>query len=185
MASNAAAALGREREGDELVPYVGHISPEALLLTDSRVMGMFHLAGVPFETADEGDLNALHQQFNVLLRNIASDRLALYLHLVRGHDGYYPGGVFRSAFARDVDVEYRRKMLGRDRFRNDLYLSVIRRPMRHAGEGVTRLFRKVKPASSEALDDALQGLEDVMATLKAGLAAYGPHRLGLRAEKAQ
>lgn len=182
MASSAAAALGREREGDELVPYVGHISPEALLMTDSRIMGMFHLAGVPFETADEGDLNALHQQFNVLLRNIASDRLVLYLHLVRGHDGYYPGGTFRSAFARDVDAEYRRKMLGRDRFRNDLYLSVIRRPIRHAGEGLTRLVRKIRPATSEAVDDALQGLEDVMATLKAGLAAYGPHRLGLRAE---
>ena len=89
--SSSAAALGREREAEEFVPYIGHVTPDVMLLTDERVMGMLHLAGVPFETADEADLNSLHQQLNVLFRNVASDRLAIYLHLVRGHDGYYPG----------------------------------------------------------------------------------------------
>jgi len=154
-----------------------------MLMTDDRVMGMFHLAGVPFETADEAELNALHQQLNLLLRNIASDRLVLYLHLVRGHDAYYPGGTFRSAFARELDSQYRRRMLGRDRFRNDLYLTVIRGTPRHAAEGLTKLFRKVRPAGREDWGEAAQGLEDIMATLKAGLAPYGPYRLGLRTEK--
>ena len=182
MSSKNSTALGREREAEETVPYIGHITPEVMLMTDDRVMGMFHLAGVPFETADEADLNSLHQQLNVLLRNVASDRLVIYLHLVRGHDGYYPGGTFRSTFAREVDAQYRQKMLGRDRFRNDLYLSVIRRTPRHAAEGLTKLFRKMRPVTGEALQDAAQGLEDTMAALKAGLGPYGPHRLGLRAE---
>jgi type IV secretion system protein VirB4 len=183
MASSTSAALAREREAEEYVPYIGHITPEVMLMTDDRVMGMFHLAGVPFETADEAELNALHQQLNLLLRNIASDRLVLYLHLVRGHDAYYPGGTFRSAFARELDAQYRRRMLGRDRFRNDLYLSVIRGTPRHAAEGLTKLFRKVRPAGEEEWGEAAQGLEDIMATLKAGLAPYGPHRLGLRTDK--
>ena len=74
MSSKNSAALGREREAEETVPYIGHITPEVMLMTDDRVMGMFHLAGVPFETADEADLNSLHQQLNVLLRNVASDQ---------------------------------------------------------------------------------------------------------------
>ena len=180
--SFSTAILGREREAQDVVPYIGHVTPDIMLLTDERVMGMFHLAGVAFETADEADLNGLHQQFNILLRNVASDRLAIMLHMVRGRDGYYPGGRFRSGFARELDVQYRHKMLGHDRFRNDLYLSVIRRAPRHPAEGMTSLFRKIRPASGEVVQDMAQGLEDTMAALRAGLEPYGPHRLGLRAE---
>lgn len=176
------AALRRERDAEDFTPYIGHVTPEVVLMTDDRVMGMFHLSGVPFETAEEDDLNALHTQLNSLLRQIASDRLVVYLHLVRGYDSYYPGGTFRSSFARDLDGQYRRKMLGTDRYRNDLYLSVIRRSPRHAGHGVTKLFRKSKPASGRVLDNAAADLDDTMATLKASLGRYGPHRLGLRAE---
>ena len=176
------AALRRERDAEDFTPYIGHVTPEVVLMTDDRVMGMFHLSGVPFETADEDDLNALHTQLNSLLRQIASDRLVVYLHLVRGYDSYYPGGTFRSSFARDLDAQCRRKMLGTDRYRNDLYLSVIRRSPRHAGHGVTKLFRKSKPASGRVLDNAAAALDDTMATLNASLGRYGPHRLGLRAE---
>lgn len=179
------ALWAREREPDTYVPYLGHATPGTLLLDDGSLLAMMELGGAGFETAAAGEVNARHSRRNLLLRNIASDRLVLATHTVRtlDDDAGYPAAACASAFARDLDAAYRARLLANGLFRNRLYLSVLLRPAgagersRLAGLFARRrrgdLARPAGPASLEALDA-------VVATLLAELDDHAPRRLGLR-----
>ncbi|MBY0336548.1 MAG: hypothetical protein K2X11_08035, partial [Acetobacteraceae bacterium] len=140
------AALAREREPDTYLPFLGHAAPGAVLLDDGSVLAVLALDGAPFEMADAAGLNARHAALNVLLRNVASDRIVLSSHLVRtlADPACYPEAPCRSAFARELDGAYRERLLGHRRlFRNSLFLSVLVRPAGSgpvAGGNVLRLF---------------------------------------------
>lgn len=175
----------REREPDTYVPYLGHTAPGTLLLDDGSLLAMLHLGGAGFDTAAAAEVNARHSRRNVLLRNIASERLVLATHVVRtladGSD--YPQAPCTSAFARELDAAYRVRLLGNRLFRNDLFLSVLLRPAGTSERGtlaslVARrrrgdLARPAGPANLEALDA-------VVATILSELDDHAPRRLGLR-----
>ena len=122
-------AAAREREPDTYVPYIGHASPGVLLLDDGSLLAMIRLDGAPFETADPREVNARHAQRNILLRNLASDRLVLATHVVRSlSDGSeYPQAECVSDFARELDTSYRARLMSNRLFRNELFLSVVLR----------------------------------------------------------
>jgi len=73
----------REREPDTYVPYLGHATPSVMLLDNGDKLVMLHLRGIAWETAEADAVNAMHSNLNVLLRNIASDRLVQCSHVVR------------------------------------------------------------------------------------------------------
>ena len=180
-------AIAREREPDTYVPTLGHAAADALLLDDGSLLAMIALDGAAFETADAAEVNGRHARRNVLLRNLASDRLVLAVHVVRtladGSD--YPEAPCSSAFARALDAAYRARLLANRLFRNDLFLSVLLRPA--GSDGVAdgaraRLFarrrrgdrdRTVRPVS-------LDTLNATVATILAELEDHAPRRLGLR-----
>lgn len=192
MRSAPAAVRGaaREPEPDTYVPVIGHAAEGALLLDDGSLLATSALAGVPFELAGPREVNARHAQRNVLWRNIASERLVLFVHVVRTLDdgADYPAEPCRSAFARELDRAYRARLLdGRRLFRNEVFLSALLRPPGAASRRTTpfdlgQVFarRRRDDRTRGASADGLDRLEAVMATLEHELAAYGPRRLGLR-----
>ncbi|CAO3441202.1 VirB4 family type IV secretion/conjugal transfer ATPase [Azospirillum endophyticum] len=175
----------RERDPDTYVPYLGHAAPGTLLLDDGALLAMIGLGGAGFETAAAAEVNARHSRRNLLLRNIASDRLVLATHTVRTLDdgGGYPAAPCATAFARDLDAAYRARLLANRLFCNRLYLSVLLRP---PGTGERRrlagLFarRRRGDLARPAGPAALEALEAVVATLLAELDDHAPRRLGLR-----
>jgi len=179
-------AIAREREPDTYVPYLGHAAPDALLLDDGALLAMIALDGAAFETAAADEVNARHARRNLLLRNIASERLVLATHTVRTlADGIdYPQAPCTSAFARDLDAAYRARLLANRLYRNDLFLSVLLRPAAAAEGGpLAALFarrargdraRPVHPASLDTLNAAV-------AAILAELDDHAPRRLALRA----
>lgn len=176
-----ARTLGRERPAWDYLPYLGHASPGAVLLDDGGLLGMFRLGGAAWETADADEVNGRHARLNTLLRNVASERLMLSVHVVRTHAdaGEYPAGTFRSAFAAALDAGYRGRLLGRTLYANRILLSVLRRPPLPAGEHVGRLTRARGPLR-ETTVATLRALDETMQALAADLDAYGAVRLGLR-----
>jgi type IV secretion system protein VirB4 len=181
---SSASPFAREREPDTYVPYVGHRAPGVLLLDDGSKLVMLHLRGIAWETADTEDLNAKHAQRNVMLRNIASDRLVLSSHVVRtmADPGDYPAGECRSGFAAALDAAYRARLLGNRLYRNDLYVSVLLRPSQAAGKRVSRLLNRRRRGDTTrvASQQDMDRLESVVSTLLAELHEYEPRRLGLR-----
>lgn len=177
----------REREPDTYVPYIGHAAPGVLLLDDGSLLCMIRLDGAAFETQEPGQLNALHAQRNILLRNIASDRVVLASHVVRtladGAD--YPAAQCASGFARELDQRYRERLMSHRLFRNALFLSVLLRAAGSAGLGegnIAALFarRKRGDRTRAAAPAHLERIGHVTSTLLYELGAYGAVPLGLR-----
>lgn len=177
-------ASAREREPDTYVPYLGHATPGVLLLDNGDKLVMLHLRGVAWETAEPDAVNAKHSNLNVLLRNIASDRLVLSSHVVRtmADPSEYPTAPCRSDFAASLDAAYRARLLTNRLFRNDLFLSVLLRPSQATGKRVSGLLNRRRRGDTMRAPSRsdLDRLETVTATLMADLQAYQPRRLQLR-----
>ena len=180
-------AASREREPDTYVPYIGHAAPGILLLDDGSLLAMLRLDGAAFETADPIAINALHAQRNILLRNIASDRLVLQTHVVRSlaDDAVYPADACSSAFARELDERYRARLTANRLFRNELFVSILLRATSRtgvSGGNVAALFarRKRGDRARSASPANLDQITGIVSTLIYELNAYGPRHLALR-----
>ncbi|HYD70749.1 VirB4 family type IV secretion/conjugal transfer ATPase [Azospirillum sp.] len=178
-------AIAREREPDTYVPYLGHAAPDALLLDDGSLLAMIALDGAAFETAAADEVNARHARRNLLLRNIASERLVLATHTVRtladGIDD--PQAPCTSAFARELDAAYRARLLANRLYRNDLFLSVLLRPAAAAEGGpLAALFaRRARSDRARPVHPAgLDTLNAAVAAILAELDDHAPRRLALR-----
>ena len=179
----AARAIRRERTARDYLPYVGHAAPWAVLLEGGGLLGMLGLAGGAWETADLAEVNGDHARLGMLYRNVASDRMALMVHVVRtfADAREYPPGRFRSSFAATLDAAYRERLLGRTLYRNHIFVSVLRRPPLPAKERVGSWLARGRGPAVEATAADLRALDETMAVLAADLAGYGAVRLGLRA----
>jgi type IV secretion system protein VirB4 len=130
----SASHLKRDLEPTAQLPYARHATAEILALDNGALMMSFRLEGASFETADIRDLNDWHSKLNGAWRNLASDQLAVWHHLVRRADDRYPEGRFRSAFAAEVDHAYRAQISHDRLFVNELYVTLVLHPGRGAGD---------------------------------------------------
>lgn len=179
--ASALALAAREQDIAACLPVARHVTDEVLALDSGALTLSFQLDGASFETADVRDLNDWHHRLNGAWRNLASDRLALWHHLVRRQDDRYPQGAFRSDFARDLDHQYRGRIQGQRLFVNELYLTLVLRPGGdRSGPGhvfLDRLSGQRRSSASEA--DDLKVLQDAGRDLRQYLARYAPRPLGL------
>ena len=84
LTTGAAAVLApREVTVGSRLPYVGHIDQATLRTRDGLLVQTLHLAGFPFETAPDEELNYRKSIRETVLRGAASSRLAIYHHVVR------------------------------------------------------------------------------------------------------
>ncbi|WP_421937323.1 VirB4 family type IV secretion/conjugal transfer ATPase [Phenylobacterium sp.] len=177
------AVLARELEPTRVLPYARHINRQVIALDSGAYLLCFALEGASFETADLADLNDWQGRLNGAWRNLASDRLAVWHHLIRREADSSPQGAFRSAFARDLDAAYAARLGRRRMYANDLVLSLVLHPGRAAAERtqawVSRLLRASQIDLAEA--DAVRLLEDAGRDLVQHLARYAPRPLGLYA----
>lgn len=177
-----AQVRARELEPDLFIPYTRHATDCILALRSGAFVQVIQLEGASFETADPADLNGLHSGLNMLWRNVADERLAVWTHVVRRRESTYPGGTFRSAFAHQLDARYRARMVGTDLYRNDLYLTLVWQPQRDAAAKASAFLArltKARRAGAEADEDALKRLEDVSRDALAALDRYNPRVLRL------
>jgi type IV secretion system protein VirB4 len=144
------------------LPYARHVSPQMVALDDGSLMLCYRLEGAAFETADERELNDLHERLNTVWRNIASERLAVWQHLVRRPAPIDPAGVFRSRFAAELDQAYRARLQRSRLFVNELYLSLVLHPgpksqrlaadpgrLEEAGRDLAQHLARYKPSALE------------------------------------
>ncbi len=181
--------LARELEARERLPYARHLTDRIVALDSGALMMSFRLDGASFETADVRDLNDLHAKLNGAWRNLASDHLAIWHHLVRRRDDAYPAGQFRSAFARDLDAAYRTRIGRGQMYVNELYVTLVLHPGRDATDRAQawathwsrRLIgRRVLDAqAAEAQGEAVKVVEDAGRDLAQYLARYGASPLSL------
>ncbi|PZQ65148.1 MAG: transporter [Phenylobacterium zucineum] len=174
-------ARGRELDPARTLPYARHVNERMVALDTGGLMLAFRLEGASFETADVRDLNDRHGKLNGAWRNLASDQLAVWHHIVRRPATPAGAGAFRSAFAADLDDAYRARLAQARYFQNDLFLTLVLHPGRDAAQRTQAWVSRLIGASRMDLegDDAIRRLEEAGKALVQYLQRYRPEPLAL------
>jgi len=174
-----ATALRRELPASFRIPYRTHVSPHIVRTDAGDYVQAFRITGASFESVDDEVLNNWHERLNVLWRNIASANTALWVHVIRRRE--IPGGEpsENCGFAAQLAAKYRERLSNETLMVNELYLSVVYRPVAGAAPGM--LSRLASRHSSKGLlaelVDAIDASENLAQTLESSLARYEPERL--------
>jgi len=122
--------LNSEIPASNRIPYRAHISENTVVTDAGEYLQVIRLTGASFESADDEDLNNWHQRLNVMFRNIGSPHIMLYQHIVRRNENSYPDGDFEpGSFAAELDTEYKALMAENTLMVNELYLTVMYKPL--------------------------------------------------------
>lgn len=119
----------REKAAGDHLPYARHVDDVTLETRDGLLMQTIRLGGLLFETADTDELNYRADLRDAMLRTIGNSQFAVYHHVVRRKaeaalDARYP-----DAFSRRLDARWRERLASRQMYVNELFLTIVRRPM--------------------------------------------------------
>jgi type IV secretion system protein VirB4 len=173
----------KEASAGQRLPYARHLDARTLATRDGQLLQVIHLAGLPFETADSEELNYRKTVRDVMLRGLSSSRFAVYHHVIRREARVAAEGQFAAGFARDLDSAWRERLGARKLYVNDLFLTLVRRPLQGHGGLVDKALRAVKGvdrvrAEAAAAQDRRE-LDAARDSLVSALAPYGARVLGL------
>ena len=161
--------------GDRL-PYARHLDEATVQTRDGLLIQVLRLEGFPFETVDNEELGYRKQVREALYRGAANSRLAIYHHIVRRRVTPELGGDFDDGFRRDLDRRWRETLARRKLFVNELFVTLVRRPLQGNAGLAERLFRSAARDNGDRAQD-LRALNATRETFMAALAPYGARLL--------
>ncbi len=172
LTTGAAKVLApREAQVGDRLPYAGHVDEVTLKTRDGLLVQTLHLAGFPFETAPDEELNYRKAIRETVLRGAASSRLAIYHHVVRRRvNPAFPEGP-EEPFCAALDARWREQLTARRLYVNDIFLTLVMRPTQGSAGFLERLMKG--PRARDA--DIGRDLRDLHATRDAFAAALSPY----------
>ena len=178
--TTGAAKLLAPREariGDRL-PYARHVDPYTVVTRDGLLMQSLSLAGFPFETASDDELNYRKTLRETVLRGAVNSRLAIYHHVLRRRVEPEFGVPPQDGFCAWLEARWRDRLQTRSLYVNDIVLTLVWRPLPGGAGMLDRLLRP-RAADPQSLERDIRQLHAVREGLAASLAPYGPQTLGL------
>ena len=174
-------AARRERPAASAIPYTAHVSESVVKTRHGDYVQVFRLAGASFETADDAQLNDWHERLNGLWRNIARENVALWTHFIRRREPLHLRIRHAAGFAHDLAAKYHARLAGETLMVNEIYLSLVYRPMAGVAVGAaSRFFARTRPHEARLeLEDSLEACAKLGEMLATALARYEPERLGV------
>jgi type IV secretion system protein VirB4 len=175
------ARIRRERHTSSHVPFLAQVSENVVSTRAGDFIQVFRLGGMGFETADDDRLNTWHERLNVLWRNLASPHVAVWTHVIRRRERITvaePG----PGFAELLNSRYRQQLCGERLMVNELYLTVLFRPVVGAAPGLlARLLARAGSVDAVDATEAVDACDKLANTISASLRDCDPERLGLYA----
>jgi type IV secretion system protein VirB4 len=174
----------RERPVASHVPYTRHVDDNIVKTRDGLVLTVLKLEGYSFETSDMSEVNARLLGRNDVVRTLANSRFALTAHIIRREVEPCIESTFDNALCRELDERYNAALSKRRMFVNDLYLTIVRRPLQGQAGTFDAMLTKVLGRKDEAGESvswqtALNELRDAATAVRENLAAYGARQLGV------
>jgi type IV secretion system protein VirB4 len=143
-------AAAQEAEVGDHLPYAAQIDDFTILTRDGSAMQIIRLAGLPFETIDVVQLEARKTARDAMVQAIASSQFALVHHVVRRAVTATLEGNFGDRFSAALDTAWRTRLANRRLYVNDLYLTLIIRPLAGRAGLAERLLNMVGAGSLPA-----------------------------------
>ena len=175
--TGAAGRILRPREAriGERLPYARHVDDVTVATRDGLLLQFVKLTGFPFETMDDEELNYRKQVRETLLRGAASSRLALYHHVIRRTTVPELRGAAEDVFCRRLNEAWQTKLAAGRLYSNELFLTLVSRPLQGSAGIVERLFRSSRADASFTRE--LRELHATRESFTATLAPYGARAL--------
>jgi len=176
-----------ERYAGVQVPYTTHISEHVVRTRWSDYVQVFRVGGSSFESADDATINLWHERLGLTWRNLASNQVGIWTHIVRRREREYPQGTFGSAFAARLDARYRERVTGERLMVNDLYIAVVYRSTpTHLTSWTARILAKTQERALRLeMQAALEACDKIRLSMVASLDRYEIEPLGLYAHQGQ
>ena len=165
----------KEARIGERLPYARHVDDVTIVTRDGLLLQFLKLTGFPFETMDDEELNYRKQVRETLLRGAASSRLALYHHVVRRVASPELHGAAEDSFCRNLNDAWRAKLTSSRLFTNELFLTLVSRPLQGTAGVMERLFRGARSQTDLARE--LRELHATRESFTATLQPYGARAL--------
>lgn len=170
----------REAPAGAHLPYARHIDDATIETRDGLLMQTIRLGGLLFETADSDELNYRATLRDAMLRALGSSRYAVYHHLVRRPAAIATGAEPPDSFSRWLDARWKVRFEERQLYVNELFLTIVRRPLQGRVGSADRLkawFSRSSGRNAERLAAETHALGNAREALMAALGQYDPHLL--------
>jgi len=179
LSARRKSALRRELTAAERIPYSAHVADSVIKTSFGDYLQVFRLSGASFESADDAQLNTLHERLNALWRNVGTPGVSVWTHVIRRRERTGMQGNRTGSFADVLASRYYGRLVNETLMLNELYLSLIYRPA--AGMAVNALSRAIARAQRRPprvdLADSLETCAQLAQTLQVSLARYEPQIL--------
>lgn len=179
LTTGAAKVLApREVSVGDRVPYLAHVDDVTLRTRDGLLVQTLHLAGFPFETAADEELNYRKAIRETVLRGAASSRLGIYHHVVRRRvtPNFPPAP--EEPFCATLDARWRQQLESRRLYVNDIFLTLVLRPTQGSAGFIERILKGPGVRDADVSRD-LRELHATREAFAAALAPYGSRTLSL------
>lgn len=173
--------VAREAPAGRHLPYARHVDAHTIETRDGLLMQVIALRGLLFETADTDEINYRKRLRDATLQAIGSSRFALYHHIIRRRVDAGIEGQFGDPFSAKLDAIWQQRLGSRQLYVNDLYITLIRRPLQgRVGflDGLRDLMSRSGPAEEKAVQE-LRALDTAREALIAALGSYEPSLLSV------
>ncbi len=175
--------IAREKSAGSHLPYARHVDDVTLQTRDGLLLQTIRLGGLLFETADTDELNYRAELRDATLKAIGSSCFAVYHHVVRRRAEAALDARFPDEFSRELDAKWRARLAKREMFVNELFLTIVRRPL----QGRTGILDRLRGLASKtnATDRAAafaaekRALDAASEALVAALGSYSPRLLSV------
>jgi type IV secretion system protein VirB4 len=175
-------APSRELPAGKHLPYARHLDDHTIETRDGLLIQVLQLRGLLFETADTEEINYRKRLRDAMLQSIGSSRYAIYHHVVRRRIDVGLSEGHPDPFSRQLDAAWRRRLEGKRLYINELFLTLVRRPLQGRIGRLDRIRERLGRASA-APDSGggyeLHQLGQARDALMAALGSYEPRLLGV------
>ena len=164
----------------DFVPYSSHVSPTVIKTTGGDYLMTWFLGGLPFVGREEWELEHRHNTFNRMLQTLRAPdyvNVAFWVHDIRRKGSISGSGSYRQRFNQELSEAYYGSLSGQRVMLNELYLTLIYRPITGGKAFVEKTddISKLRAMEEQAVAKVMELASNVEAVLK----DYSPQRLGM------
>ena len=174
------SAVAADAPVSGFIPLSSHVASDVVKTTGGDYLVAWRLGGLPFVGREEWDLEHRHATFNRMLQTLRAPdfaNVAFWTHDIRRRGRIQGGGRFDGAFNQALSDAYFTSLAAKESLQNELYLTMIYRPVVTGRRLVERSADLARLAAAE--QQAIGRLRELAGNVEAVLRDYSPRRLGM------
>lgn len=157
----------------EFLPYSTHVTPSIIATKAGDLLSVWKIGGRSHSSASDEERESWLRDLNNMVKGIGSEHVSFWTHLIRRKTDGTVGGEFTDPFCASLNTKYQSLFSGRDLRVNDLYLTVVYRPV--VDTVLSILSRAERPSYAEKRRRraaAVDKLTEISRTVTASLTRY-------------